>query len=76
MLNTHNLIGFAGNALNMNYEPSNMNHLLPAIFRQPKKSLYHNRTPAVTEAYASIRYFRFKLLKNSNLICGTAFYKQ
>lgn len=29
------------------------------------KILYHNRTLAVTEANALIRYFGYKLLKNS-----------
>jgi hypothetical protein len=38
------------------------------------KPLYHNRTPAVTEAYAPILQLRFKLLKNSYLICGISFY--
>ena len=36
--------------------------------------LYHNRTLAVTEAYASIAYFVFNVLKYSILICGISFY--
>ena len=40
------------------------------------KLLYHNRTLAVTEAYALISYFNIKLLKNSYLICGISFYNQ
>jgi hypothetical protein len=36
--------------------------------------LYHYRTLAVTEAYALILHFRFKMLKNSQLICGISFY--
>gem|GEM_PF-5436378 len=36
--------------------------------------LYHNRTHAVTEAYALILLLSFKLLKNSHLICGISFY--
>ena len=35
--------------------------------------LYHNRTLAVTEAYASIAYFVFNVLKYSILICGISF---
>jgi HlyD family secretion protein len=38
--------------------------------------LYHNRTLAVTEAYALIRRFVSKMLKNSYLICGISFCKQ
>ncbi|MBB6127597.1 hypothetical protein HDF22_001705 [Mucilaginibacter lappiensis] len=36
-------------------------------------SLYHNRTLAVTEAYALIAYLLFNTLKYSNLICGMSF---
>ena len=50
-----------------------MNHEL--LTMNCKKSLYHNRTPAVTEAYALIQDFSFKVLKNSNLICGISFCK-
>ncbi len=38
------------------------------------KPLYHNRTLVVTEAYALILNFAFKILKNSYLICGISFY--
>jgi hypothetical protein len=41
-----------------------------------KNILYHNRTLAVTEAYACISYFNIKLLKNSHLICGISFCNQ
>jgi hypothetical protein len=41
-----------------------------------KKVLYHNRTLAVTEAYALNLYFKFKQLKNSYLICGISFCNQ
>jgi hypothetical protein len=44
-------------------------------FKQTTKgSLYHNRTHAVTEAYALTCNFKFKTLKNSCLICGISFY--
>ncbi len=45
----------------------------PADYRTTKL-LYRKRTLAVTEAYASILHFSFKMLKNSNLICGISFY--
>jgi len=35
--------------------------------------LYHNRTLAVTEAYALIGYLLFNELNYSNLICGISF---
>jgi hypothetical protein len=44
------------------------------VLNQPtNRSLYHNRTHAVTEAYALTYNFKFKALKNSGLICGISF---
>jgi hypothetical protein len=58
----------------MNRRLSTMNYEL--LTRNRLNPLYHYRTLAVTEAYALIDYFRFKILKNSDLICGISFYKQ
>jgi hypothetical protein len=41
-----------------------------------KKTLYHNRTLAVTEAYALVCYFSINVLKNRILICGMSFCNQ
>jgi len=58
-----------------------MNEQLPAanhelLTMNLKNLLYHNRTLAVTEAYALICNFGFNILKNNDLICGMCFCKQ
>jgi hypothetical protein len=51
-----------------------MSHkLLIQIDRYTEKSLYHNRTVVVTEAYALKGLFDINVLRNSNLICGMSF---
>ena len=50
-----------------------MNYVLSTINYNTSKLLYHNRTLAVTIAYALISYLVCKMLKNSGLICGISF---
>ncbi len=44
------------------------------MYQAAQISLYHNRTPAVTEAYAKFDNNCINLLKNRCLICGMCFY--
>jgi hypothetical protein len=67
---------FIYKSLNTKDEPSSSNHEPSAMNHELKNPLYQYRTLAVTEAYARICDFSFKLLKNNALICGMCFYKQ
>jgi hypothetical protein len=64
------------NSLAVKYEPTINNKNGVQMKQANHKSLYHNRTHAVTEAYASIPHFEFKALENSYLICGIFFCNQ
>jgi hypothetical protein len=67
---------FIYKSLNTNHEPLTMDEDRTNSNAGDARSLYHYRTLAVTEAYASIMYLWFKMLKNSYLICGISFCNQ